>query len=355
MSTTLKIVGIVVGVLAVLAAGGFYLDYSQKKSGTPALTTMFTNSGTSATTKNSNGTVASVKLENLGQAPEFTGISKWLNSEPLTLANLKGKVVLVDFWTYSCINCIRTLPYVTKWYDTYKDQGFVVVGVHTPEFAFEKVTDNVQTAMKRFGINYPVAQDNDYKTWNAYKNQFWPAHYLIDQNGTIVYTHFGEGNYEETEAAIRQLLKTDKAMADTPAEAVNKAQTPEIYFGTSRLEAFGNDERAVNAEQLYAFPKSLKTNQFALEGSWQFDAEKATLVRGLGKIRLNFNAKNAFFVAQSPRPVTVKVYIDGQFTKALVIKDSQLYTLFEGSDSGKHQLELEIPQGGLEAFTFTFG
>jgi hypothetical protein len=170
-----------------------------------------------------------------------------------------------------------------------------------------------------------------------------------------VYTHFGEGNYDKTEAAIRQLLKTNAAVADTPVEVVNRAQTPEIYFGTSRLAAFGNEERAVPTEQLYAFPKNLKANQFALEGSWRFDAEKATLVRGLGKIRLNFNAQNVFFVAQSPRPITVKVFVDGQFIKGLVIKDSQLYTLFEGADSGKRQLELEIPQGGLEAFTFTFG
>lgn len=139
-------------------------------------------------------------------APEFTGIEKWLNSEPLTLQSLRGKVVLVDFWTYTCINCIRTLPYVTSWYQKYKDQGLVVVGVHTPEFPFERSTTNVTKALDRLGIKYPVAQDNDYATWDAYRNQYWPAAYLIDKQGNIVYRHFGEGQYKETEAEIQRLL-----------------------------------------------------------------------------------------------------------------------------------------------------
>ncbi|MGH8787210.1 MAG: thioredoxin family protein [Cupriavidus necator] len=141
-----------------------------------------------------------------GKAPEFTGIDKWLNSEPLTVAGLRGKVVLVDFWTYSCINCINTLPHVRQWYDKYRDKGLVVVGVHTPEFPFEKSTANVQAALKRFDIRYPVAQDNAYATWNAWRNQYWPALYLVDANGTVVYKHFGEGQYAQTEAAIQKAL-----------------------------------------------------------------------------------------------------------------------------------------------------
>ncbi len=141
-----------------------------------------------------------------GRAPEFTGIHQWLNSPPLSMAELRGKVVLVDFWTYSCSNCINTLPYVKQWHEKYKDQGLVVVGVHTPEFPFEKSTDNVKAAIKRFDIRYPVAQDNAYATWSAFRNQYWPATYLIDANGRIVYQHYGEGRYEETEAAIRKLL-----------------------------------------------------------------------------------------------------------------------------------------------------
>lgn len=151
---------------------------------------------------------ASVSAADLAPAPapEFKGISTWLNSAPLTIASLKGKVVLIDFWTYDCINCIRTLPYVSKWHDTYKDKGLVVVGVHTPEYAFERKTANVQEAIGRFKISYPVAQDNRYDTWNAYSNKYWPAVYLIDKKGRIVYSHFGEGQYAETEERIRRLL-----------------------------------------------------------------------------------------------------------------------------------------------------
>ncbi|MES2103145.1 MAG: thioredoxin family protein [Pseudomonadota bacterium] len=140
------------------------------------------------------------------QAPEFAGIEKWLNTEPLSMQQLRGKVVLVDFWTYTCINCVRTLPYVKSWYDKYQSQGLVVVGVHTPEYPFERSTPNVAAALKKFDIRYPVAQDNRYTTWGAYNNQFWPATYLINKKGQIVYTHFGEGSYQETEAAIRNLL-----------------------------------------------------------------------------------------------------------------------------------------------------
>lgn len=143
-------------------------------------------------------------------APDFVGIDKWLNSEPLSIKQLKGKVVLIDFWTASCINCLRTLPYVAKWYQRYKDDGFVVVGVHTPEFPFERETQVVQNAIQRFGIAYPVAQDNAFATWKAYENQYWPAQYLIDQKGTIVRQHFGEGGYEEMENAIRKLVDSDK-------------------------------------------------------------------------------------------------------------------------------------------------
>ncbi|RYF40081.1 MAG: thioredoxin family protein [Comamonadaceae bacterium] len=145
-------------------------------------------------------------LHDYGPAPEFTGIAQWLNAAPLTLASLRGKVVLVDFWTYSCINCLRTLPHVNRWHERYAAQGLAVVGVHTPEFAFERSTRNVQTAMQRFGVRHPVAQDNSYATWKAYGNQYWPAHYLIDARGHIQYKHFGEGEYARTEAVIRTLL-----------------------------------------------------------------------------------------------------------------------------------------------------
>lgn len=156
------------------------------------------------------GSIAGPTVGDQGQAPEFAGIDQWLNSPPLKMEELRGKVVLVDFWTYSCINCVNTLPYVKQWHEKYKDQGLVVVGVHTPEFPFEKATANVQAALKRFDIRYPVAQDNAYATWSAFRNQYWPATYLIDANGRVVYRHFGEGNYAETEATIRTLLAQRK-------------------------------------------------------------------------------------------------------------------------------------------------
>ncbi|MEM5427932.1 thioredoxin family protein [Cupriavidus oxalaticus] len=156
------------------------------------------------------GAPAAAAAADFGKAPEFTGIEKWLNSEPLTLAGLRGKVVLVDFWTFDCINCIRTLPHVRQWYDKYRDKGLVVVGVHTPEFGYEKSTANVQAAIKRFDIRYPVAQDNMYATWNAWRNQYWPALYLVDASGNVVYKHFGEGNYAQTEAAIQKALADAK-------------------------------------------------------------------------------------------------------------------------------------------------
>ncbi len=152
-------------------------------------------------------------LIDYGLAPDFTGIDKWINTKPLSLAALRGKVVLVDFWTYSCINCLRTLPYIAKWHERYKDQGLVVIGVHTPEFAFERQTGNLQTAIRRFGIKYAVAQDNSYATWKAYDNQYWPAAYLIDKSGRIVLKHFGEGAYDEMERAIRMLLTADLSVS----------------------------------------------------------------------------------------------------------------------------------------------
>ncbi|SMG55287.1 thioredoxin family protein [Paraburkholderia susongensis] len=173
---------------------------------TLALATAFAAFAAFAATAATHATTIGAQQESASPAPEFTGITQWLNSEPLKLQQLRGKVVLVDFWTYSCINCANTLPYVKSWNQKYKDQGLTVIGVHTPEYPFERDTGNVKTAIKRLGISYPVAQDNQYATWNAYNNQYWPAFYLIDKKGQIVYSHFGEGDYAQTEAKIQALL-----------------------------------------------------------------------------------------------------------------------------------------------------
>ncbi len=296
-------------------------------------------------------------LTSQGIAPEFTGINTWLNTDQaLTLKELRGKVVLVDFWTYSCINCVRTLPYVTKWYDTYKDKGFVVIGVHTPEFAFEKVVSNIQTAIGRHKIHYPVAVDSDYGTWNAYNNQYWPAEYLIDQNGNIVRTHFGEGEYDETEMAIKQLLGLAGGATVDGGANLDGIKSPEMYFGINRLANFGNEGATPSTkEQNYTLPLNLSANTFALEGTWKFDAEKTTLTKGAGKIKLRFNAGKVHMVAAANHPITVIATVDGKEVSRVTVQDSSLYTLFNSADYRNHILEITIPDAGFEAFTFTFG
>ncbi len=297
-----------------------------------------------------------IDFKNYGQAPDFIGVSHWLNSGPLTIQSLKGKVVLVDFWTYSCINCIRTLPFVTKWYNAYKDQGLVVVGVHTPEFGFEKDTNNVADAIKRFGINYPVAQDNDYGTWTAYNNQYWPAEYLIDQTGKIVYEHFGEGEYDRTEDAIRQLLGIAVLMAPNNGQNLSQVNSPEMYFGTDRLEYLTPEQYPSAAGQAYGLPKNLSLNNFAMEGNWQFKNDHAVLMAPSGKIQLRFSSGKLYMVADSQNsPITLKITVDGQSQPDVVVSSSELYTLFDSQNYAEHNAVIEIPDAGFEAFTFTFG
>lgn len=342
-------------VIALLVGAGIFV---QLRTGNKSLLNVSLLGGSktvSGTSTNTSDQGTGPKFVNLGQAPEFTGITKWLNSDPLTMESLKGKVVLVDFWTYSCINCIRTLPYITKWYEQYKDQGFVVIGVHTPEFAFEKVTSNVESALKRYNINYPVAQDNNYKTWGAFNNQFWPAHYLIDKNGDIVYTHFGEGEYDNTEKAIRTLLGLEGDVTMPQAEETNQAGTQETYLGSARLSNFGGTETPSADEQVYAFPKKLAKNKFALEGSWKIEPEAAVHTQGFGRIRFNFTAAKVFMVAESSEPTTIKIYVDGKLQKGVTISNSDLYPLYDSAVGANHTMEVEFPQGGVQVFTFTFG
>lgn len=300
-------------------------------------------------------TTGKTELSNYGPAPGFTGISHWINSDPVTKERLKGKVVLVDFWTYSCINCIRTLPYVTKWYDEYKDKGFVVIGVHTPEFAFEKETSNVEKAASRLGVNYPVAQDNDYATWRAFKNQYWPAEYLIDTNGNIVYEHFGEGHYDNTENAIREALGLKAGTINENVAKTGIVRSPEMYFNLKRIKNLAPGQMASAQLMKYVLPPNLALNNFAIEGEWQFDNDHATLVKGPGKIRLHFSSGKSFIVASSAKPVKLKISVDGKAQPDVMISASRLYTLFDSDDYKDHILEIEIPSPGFKAFTFTFG
>lgn len=314
-------------------------------------------------------------LPHYGQAPEFVGIAHWLNTDTtLTMKDLRGKVVLVDFWTYSCINCIRTLPYVTSWYEKYKDQGFVVVGVHTPEFEFEKKTANVSDALAQYNIHYPVAQDNEYGTWQAYSNRYWPAHYLIDAEGNIREYHFGEGNYEETERDIQSLLEEagkgvgadtlTNVLADTPG----RNQTPETYVGSARMERFASPEKVTGEAQVFTTPGILKKDSFAYAGPWQVESERA-LAGNAATLTLHFEGKKAFLVLAPPDNASsgsVKVFLDqnpitGESAgkdvidgKVTVDKD-RLYELFDGKEvTGEHTLRLEFETPGTAAYAFTF-
>lgn len=321
-----------------LLAAGFYLDRSAKN-------------------KPAQEANKHIDADSYGPAPDFAGISKWLNTDrPLSINDLKGKVVLVDFWTYSCINCIRTLPYVTKWYDTYKDQGLVVVGVHTPEFTAEKVTANVEQAIKQYKINYPVAQDNDYRTWNAYNNNSWPAKYLIDQTGAIIDVHIGEGDYTSTEQLIRKTLGLDAGdISNNDSLSPRKAQTPEIYFGLSRLEYFGYNDLPGKTPQNFVIPNRLALHTFALEGTWQFTDETADLTQGPGKIKLHFQGSKVYMVAESTTEQSVTAKVDSYNATTINISSPTLYTVFDSPDYGEHTLEITIPKEGFKAYTFTFG
>jgi thiol-disulfide isomerase/thioredoxin len=230
-------------------------------------------------------------------APDFKGIDHWLNSSPLTIASLRGKVVLVDFWTYSCINCIRSLPYVEGWYKKYAAEGLVVVGVHSPEFEFEHDTSNVQAAISRFGLTYPVAQDNEFATWQAYGNSYWPADYLIDAQGRLRSVHFGEGDYDSTESQIRTLLAEAGAAAlptaapSAVAPPITANQTPETYLGTDRAASFVAPEPADGLHQ-YSFPISLPNDAFALSGTFDFEPQYIANTAAGDQLELSFQARD---------------------------------------------------------------
>jgi len=293
--------------------------------------------------------------QNSRPVPEFAGISAWLNSPPLTTEGLRGKVVLVQFWTYSCINCLRTLPYVTKWHEQYKDKGLVVIGVHTPEFAFERERANVETAIKRLGITYPVAQDNQYRTWRAFGNQYWPAEYLIDKSGAIVATQFGEGGYQQMESAIARLVGQPAPTVQTTEPDLSAVQTPELYLGAEKNDgAMVASQITASGERSYALPESLPQSMFALSGRWNLAPDRATSSADGDEILLRFNAPKVNLVAGSASPQTLSVTVDGASQSPVTVDGSRLYALYNGA-SGEHVLRLKAPKAGLSAYSFTFG
>ena len=293
-------------------------------------------------------------------APKFIGIVDWENSPPLTLSSLRGKVVLVDFWTYSCINCQRTIPFVRQWWDKYKGDGFVIVGVHSPEFDFEKNVDNIKRAAKDYGVTWPIAVDSNMATWNAYSNQYWPAEYLIDKLGRIRHTHFGEGEYDVTERAIQALLSESGksvpktlASSDPGITADASAQTPETYAGSARGDG-----------------------SIRFSGAWATRPEYAELTAttqpGLDYAEIGYQGKRLFMVAApAGDPVTAWVMLDGrdltpsqarnaiQFDNSgrshVVVDHDDLYALVSLKDLGRHVLRVIPQRAGFQLFTFTFG
>jgi cytochrome c biogenesis protein CcdA/thiol-disulfide isomerase/thioredoxin len=314
-------------------------------------------------------------LPKLGMAPDFVGNQRWFNTKggaPLSLSELRGKVVLVDFWTYTCINCLRTLPYLKAWDSRYRRDGLVIVGVHTPEFPFERDPGNVRDAIAQNGLHYPVAQDNDYATWNAYGNQYWPAKYLIDARGRVRYTHFGEGSYERTEEAIRGLLAEaghapPGGLAHAHAERASAAvTTPESYLGAERADRFVNGRIRAGTQTFRAPARNVPDDHLAYEGTWRIGKEAATAVLG-ARLKLAFGARRVFLVLGSARGKArpARVLLDGRPLPnrlagrdvrggSAVVTRQRLYRLVDLNRPERHLLTLELPPG-VSGYAFTFG
>lgn len=302
------------------------------------------------------------------RAAELIPGGEWFNSEPLTLESLRGKVVIIDFWTYSCINCQRTLPYLRDWWTKYQDKGLVIIGVHAPEFEFEKDAVNVKKAIADFKLTYPIVQDNDFATWRAYNNRYWPAKYFIDKEGYIRYTHFGEGAYDESEEVIQELLKEAGATGlDTRVsnpEYQTYGRTPEVYLGYDRIEYLASPERVQeNKIGLYTSPDQLPNDHFGYDGEFIVSSEYATPQQN-ANLFVNFESKEVFLVMNPLADVAkVRVYVDGQqqflgedVTDGVVTVDTdRLYKLVNLPNPGRHLLRLEFLDNNAQIFAFTFG
>ena len=333
----------------------------------------------------SQSTIARLAAKSLAYppAPEIADPSGFINTggQPITIASQKDHdVVLVDFWTYSCINCQRTIPYLNAWYQKYHAYGLQIIGVHTPEFAFEKVQSNVQAAVTRLGIQYPVVMDNDYGTWNAFGSQYWPNKYLVDIDGFVVYNHSGEGDYAIEEAQIQKALAERAAVlglklsiptgtvdpANAIAVSAGQVGSPETYFGSNRNEYLGNGMPGQGGPQSFVVPATQSANTLYLGGAWKILPEYAETAGAGNKIVYSYNAKNVYFVASSASGATVTVLLDGKPIGAAhgsdvnpdgtaTIQANRLYSLVQGASYGPHTLEIDVTSGTLDAYTFTFG
>lgn len=306
----------------------------------------------------SNGATA---LESCGTAPDIKGITGWLNTPggaPVNLKSLRGKVVLVDFWAYSCINCQRAIPHVVDWYGKYKDLGLEVVGVHSPEYAFEKIAGNVVTGADDLGITYPIALDNNLSTWTNYRNRYWPAEYLIDANGTVRHIKFGEGDYDVTESLIRELLvdaDPDVELpppSDAPDETPAAGQTPETYLGVGKMVNYGGPDTYDEGTADFTFPVRLADDSFAYRGRWTLDYQGATAASDDSRIALKYNAKNVYIVAGGEGNLTVRS--NGKTTTVFITGAPASHQIAAGDDVSRGQLEVQLSKG-LQAFSFTYG
>ncbi|MFZ4893557.1 cytochrome c biogenesis protein DipZ [Plantibacter sp. Mn2098] len=308
-------------------------------------------------------TNGSPTLQSCGTAPSLTGITEWFNTpgnEVIDLKSLKGKVVLIDFWAYSCINCQRSLPHITAWYNTYKKDGLEVIGVHSPEYAFEKEPANVKAGAEGFGIKYPVAIDNSLSTWTNYRNRYWPAHYLIDASGTVRQVQFGEGGYATTEQLIRQLLDDAKPGTNLPAATeiaddtpTAGTTTPETYLGTTKVVNYSGAEKYSAATKDFTLPKSQAKDSFALDGAWDLQTQYVTPTDDTAKIRLEYTGNEVRMVLAGTG--TVNYTVNGKAQKPIEVSGTpNSYELLKTKSSGSGTIEVTLPKG-LQAYSFTFG
>jgi Thioredoxin like C-terminal domain/AhpC/TSA family len=293
--------------------------------------------------------------------PELVGIDGWLNTDgPLTMTGLRGKVVLVEFCTYSCINWRRTLPYVNRWHTEYGPQGLQIIGVHTPEFGFERVRPNVESAIRELDVRYPIAQDNEYQTWSAWGNRAWPSFYLLDRDGRLRLVREGEGNSQEIEAAIRSqlgLARTGASEHPSDDADLSRVGTPEIYFGSQHPTPQDRAQSPRQGEAAYAFtqPGGTKLNEYQLDGSWARGDEALVLRSPSGSVHLRFSAAKLYLVAGASQPAPVRVSVDGGEERMIEVSIPTLYTLLDSDGYGEHLLELECATQGLSLFSATFG
>lgn len=302
------------------------------------------------------------ELESCGTAPSIRGIEQWLNTpegEAIDLEDLRGQVVLIDFWAYSCINCQRSIPHVVGWDETYRGSGLQVIGIHSPEYAFEKEAGNVAAGIRDFGIEYPVALDNSLSTWTNYRNRYWPAHYLIDAEGTVRHISFGEGNYEATEKMIRELLVDADPDVELPAESgvadetpALGSTTPETFLGSSKDVNYGGDDDYSAGTSEFVFPSDQAEDTFALDGTWEIASQYAAPAGSGAEVRLNYRASEVRMVLAGSGEVTVTTD-DGESRAIDVSGTPRSYRLLQG-DAGAGQLTVKIPEG-IQAYSFTFG